>query len=308
MIQTLNTPMVDEWSEWLLHRRHGDDSNLGERIDNSVNRIRNKVLDGAKLRPNQILADIGSGTGLIGFEAIQRVGPTLKVLFADVSPPLLKHCESEAVNRGVREQCDFIQCPADRLAGIADASVDVVTTRAVLAYVNDKPAALKEFLRVLKPGGRISIAEPIFRDDAFENVALRELLEKQPPASTHPILPLLHRWRRTQFPDTMDQVAKNPLTNYCERDLFRYVASAGFSNVRMEFHVEVLPSLTDSWEALLGTSMHPLAPSLGPFLATAFTPDEAKLFEQVMRPIVEASQSTTTERNAYLTATKPLNS
>jgi ubiquinone/menaquinone biosynthesis C-methylase UbiE len=50
---------------------------------------------------------------------------------------------------------------ADSLADIADASVDVVTTRSVLIYVKDKAAALREFYRVVRPGGRISIHEPI---------------------------------------------------------------------------------------------------------------------------------------------------
>ena len=44
---------------------------------------------------------------------------------------------------------------------MADGSVDVVTTRSVLIYVKDKAAALREFYRVLKPGGRVSLFEPI---------------------------------------------------------------------------------------------------------------------------------------------------
>jgi len=50
--------------------------------------------------------------------------------------------------------------PADDLAAIPDASVDVVTTRSVLIYVRDKRRAFGEFARVLRPGGWISIFEP----------------------------------------------------------------------------------------------------------------------------------------------------
>lgn len=45
--------------------------------------------------------------------------------------------------------------PADQLAAVADASVDAVTARSVLIYVKDKAQAMREFFRVLRPGGRV---------------------------------------------------------------------------------------------------------------------------------------------------------
>ena len=52
---------------------------------------------------------------------------------------------------------------AEDLTGIADASVDVLTTRSVLIYVAEKQHALAAFARVLRPHGRISLFEPINR-------------------------------------------------------------------------------------------------------------------------------------------------
>ncbi|MHB8723679.1 MAG: methyltransferase domain-containing protein [Steroidobacteraceae bacterium] len=103
---------------------------------------------------------------------------------------------------------------------IADGSVDVVATRAVLAYVADKKAALGEFLRILKPGGRLSIAEPILQDDAFHARALRKRIE-DPSQPVDRFLTLLHRWKAAQFPDTEETFAKSPIVNYSERDLLR---------------------------------------------------------------------------------------
>ena len=47
------------------------------------------------------------------------------------------------------------------MSDVADESVDVVTTRSVLIYVQDKPRAFEEFYRDLRPGGRVSLFEPI---------------------------------------------------------------------------------------------------------------------------------------------------
>ncbi len=295
----------DEWSEWLLHRRHADDPAYERLVRAVIERYANHVLDGARLAPGMTVADIGSGDGLIAFGAIDRVGPSLRVLLTDISIPLLRHAECLAIDRGVRPQCTFLQCSAERLKDIPDATVDVVTTRAVLAYVSDKPAALREFHRVLKPGGRLSIAEPIFQDDAFEAVALRKVVDAQPPESENRFLPLLHRWKAAQFPDTEDRMALNPIANYSERDLARFVHGSGFAEIHLAFHMDIIPSLITSWDVFLGSSPHPWAPSVRTILAQQFTPEERQLFEQVLRPTIEGCQSVTTERIAYLTATKP---
>lgn len=162
----------DVWSEWLLHRRHADDPEYGRVVQEVVAGYADRVLDGAQVGADMTLLDVGGGEGLIAFHAIDRIGPSLRVIITDISAPMLRHAEAAAVKRKVRSQCAFIECNADRLNGIADSSVDVVTTRSVLAYVCDKKAALDEFRRVLKPGGRISLMEPILQDEAFYARAL----------------------------------------------------------------------------------------------------------------------------------------
>ena len=298
-------PEPDEWSEWLLHRRHADDPAYEQRVRGAIERFRDRVLDGAGLQPDSTLADIGAGDGLIAFGAIDRVGPSLRVILTDISTPLLAHAEGVAIERGVRSQCTFLRCPADRLAEIPDSSVDAVTTRAVLAYVADKPAALAEFHRILKPGGRMSIGEPVFQDDAIEVIALRKLLESKLPGSDNPFLPLLHRWKAAQFPDTPERMAASPIANFSERDLLRLVTNTGFREVRLALHIDVLPSIIHTWEVFLHTSPHPWAPPVAHILEQQFTAEERQLFEQVLRPSVESPESTVTERVVYITASKP---
>jgi arsenite methyltransferase len=301
-------PQQDVWSEWLLHCRHAGDPAYDRVVREAIAGYARRVLDGARLAPGMTVADIGAGDGLVGFCGIDRIGPSLRLVLADISAAVLRYAEAAAVERGVRDQCTFLQCSAEKLTGIPDASIDVVTTRAVLAYVSDKRAALREFHRVLKPGGRLSIAEPIFRDDALKAIELRKMVDGQIPIPAdpfRPLLPLLHRWKAAQFPDTEEQMAQNPITNYSEHELVRFVEAAGFAGVDLAFHVETVPSNITSWDVFLGFSPHPWAPALAVILAAQFTPAERQLFEQVLRPLVEARQFCTTERIAYLTAEKP---
>lgn len=299
-------PPSDVWSDWLLHIRHADDAAQERALQTRLARYADRVLDGAMLSAGMTLADIGAGDGLIGLRAIERIGPSLRVLMTDISAPLLRHTEALAAQRGVMDQCAFIQCSAESLDGLKEAEVEAVTTRAVLAYVPDKAAALREFHRILKPGGRLSIAEPIMRDDAIEACSLRKMVEGMPDRAGDNFFHLLHRWKSAQFPDTEEKMAVNPIANYGERDLVRFALEAGFTDIHMELHVDVRPAPVDSWDVLLRTSPHPLAPRLGDILAEQFTEQERFFFEQVYRPQVESGRLLAAERTAYLTALKPL--
>jgi arsenite methyltransferase len=97
----------------------------------------------------------------IAFGALERVSPSGHVIFSDISQDLLDHCQAAAAAEGLLDRYQFVLTSADCLTDVADASVDNVTTRSVLIYVKDKAAALREFYRVLRPGGRVSLFEPI---------------------------------------------------------------------------------------------------------------------------------------------------
>jgi SAM-dependent methyltransferase len=185
--------------------------------------------------------------------------------------------------------------------------VDAVSSRAVLAYVADKPAALREVLRVLKPGGWLSLAEPVLRDEALRTLALRQHLEAPPAGSGPPeaFMALMLRWRAAQYPSTPEQLAASPIANYTERDLVRWAQEAGYAEIHLELHVDVQPSRVPSWEVFTAQSPHPWAPSLRSLLAQQFSPAEAALMEQVLRPVIESGQAMTTDAIAYLRARKP---
>jgi ubiquinone/menaquinone biosynthesis C-methylase UbiE len=299
-------PTADLWSQWLLHGRYADDTEFKQAVDAVVDRYIERLLEGAQLAAGQTLLDVGTGEGLVAFRAIERAGPDLSVWLTDVSEAMLRHAETQASERGVRNQCTFLRCSADHLEGMADASVDVVVTRSVLAYVSDKTAALREFHRVLKPGGRISLAEPVYLDDALAASALRTVIDSNPPDRVSPLTVLLHRWKAAQYPDTVEKILKSPITNYSERDMIRFAQMAGFAELHLELHIDTLPSIVRSWDVFINSSPHPLAPPLSVIMSEQFTAEERQLFERAMGSVIQDPKAVTTDRMLYLTGKKPL--
>lgn len=292
----------DVWARWLLGDRHAGDEALKARIDADVGRYIDRVLDGAGLAPGMTLLDLGAGDGGLALRALDRLGATGRVILTDVSQPLLDHARARLGAAGSRAV--FLRLAADRLTPITERSVDAVTSRAVLAYVGDRPAAFAEAFRVLKPGGTLSIAEPVFRDEA----ELARLLAARVEAgggALDPLLPLYARWKAAQFPSTPDSIASTPITSFGERDLLALAQQAGFTDLHLSFCIDVRPAPPQSWASYTGTSPHPLAPSLATIMAREFSADERALLESTLRPAVEAGGLPQTDRIAYLTARRP---
>jgi arsenite methyltransferase len=306
-------PAPDLWAHWLLHGRFGGDPAIEQMVRQDVQRFRDRVLDAAQLAPGMTLVDVGAGEGLVAFGALARIGPTLQVVLTDISPALLELCRHTAAQLGVQDQCRFLQGSAERLAGVADASADVVALRATLAYVPDKIAAFHEFFRVLRPRGRLSLAEPILQDEAFEACSLGKLIAAQPGHKDIDFLRLLYKWKSAQYPVTEERIWHNPITNYSERDLVRFARHAGFVEIHVELHIDHrLSAIGDgggggaaSWDAFVSISPHPGAPNLRQIMADRFTPEERSRLEQIMRPQVEGRRWISTDVVAYMTAVKP---
>ena len=91
----------DEWAEWLLHRRHGGDPEALRRTLAWLYPIRDRVLANAHLGVGDIVLDVGCGDGLIAFGALDKVGPSGRVVFSDISQDLLDHSRALAEQIGV---------------------------------------------------------------------------------------------------------------------------------------------------------------------------------------------------------------
>ncbi len=101
--------------------------------------------------------DIGSGSGTDVLIASTRVGPKGKVAGLDMTQAMLNKARCNAAKMGAT-QVEFFEGNAEKFP-LPDASVGVVTSNGVLNLIPDKPRAFAEIFRVLRPGGRIQIAD-----------------------------------------------------------------------------------------------------------------------------------------------------
>jgi arsenite methyltransferase len=284
----------DQWHRWLLESRHGGDPDHAERVRQELLPVRDEVLDRAALRPGDTLLDVGTGDGLIAFGALDRLGPAGRVIFSDISADLLEHCRAVATAAGQLDRCAFVRASADRLTSVDDDSVDVVTTRSVLIYVADKAGAFAEFCRVLRPGGRISIFEPI-----------NTLMHGNPTQflgyDIEPVADIAAKLG-ARF-DAMQPPATDPMVDFDDRDLVRLAEQAGFGEVRLDLRVTVTASRAPvPWDRFLRSSPNPKVPPLGDVLGGALTAAELAAFTAHLRPLVENGRGERRRAVAYLTA------
>jgi ubiquinone/menaquinone biosynthesis C-methylase UbiE len=287
----------------VLRRRDGGDDGLRRHGTSLLAGYRDGVLDRAAVVDGDVLLDVGTGDGLIGFAALERVGPGGRVIFSDVSADLLTECRCRAAADGLLEHCQFVHAGAEELRGIADRSVDVVTTRSVLIYVRRKQAAFAEFFRVLRPGGRLSIFEPVnsFSVRETEGEAGRTLFGLNLAA----VGDLAAKVYRVY----VDDLGADPMLDFDERDLLRWVRAAGFTGIELDFRAEVevaYPMPTTDWEVLKKVAPNPLAPTYEEAIRQALTEDEQDRFEHHVRTALAAGPpGRRTLATAYLRAVRP---
>ena len=109
------------------------------------------------VRAGDTVLDIGSGSGTDAIIAARRVGPMGKVHALDLTEAMRAKLQRNAACAGV-SNIDVIAGNAEQIP-LPDQSVDAITSNGVFNLVPDKPRALREMLRVLKPGGRIQISD-----------------------------------------------------------------------------------------------------------------------------------------------------
>jgi len=109
------------------------------------------------LGPGEHVLDLGSGAGTDSLVAAQMVGTEGRVTGVDMTPEMVATARASAAELGAGN-VEFVEAEAERLP-LADASFDVVISNGVIDLVPDKDAVFTELHRVLRPGGRLQLAD-----------------------------------------------------------------------------------------------------------------------------------------------------
>jgi len=114
------------------------------------------LLDQLHIESGQAVLDVACGPGTVTRQAAVRVGPSGRVTGCDLSPSMLELARSKA-SVGASAPIEYQECPADSLR-VPDDDFDRVTCQQGLQFFPDRPAALGEMRRALRPGGQVGIA------------------------------------------------------------------------------------------------------------------------------------------------------
>jgi ubiquinone/menaquinone biosynthesis C-methylase UbiE len=256
------------------------------------------VLEGAAIQEGEVVLDVGAGDGLIAFGALPLVGESGRVIFADVSQDLLDVSRGLANELGAGDRCEFVLARAEDLDPLADESVDIVTTRSVVIYVKEKQRAFDEFHRVLKPGGRLSIFEPI------NSFGFPEAEGRYCGFDVSPVADLAAKVKRVEQRLADDAT----LVDFDEQDLVAFAERAGFRSVELTYEAcvehQARPHwLADvSWDTFLRIAPNPLAPTLAETVDQALSPGEAERFLGHLKALYEGRKGTSRQAVAYLRA------
>ena len=227
------------WTQWLKQNRFaGQTKEMQEQTMRWLEAVRDVILVYADIKPHETILDIGTGTGLLAFKALELQNCEGKVIFSDMFQDCLDDCKNVLEASGVTTGYELLQSPVEHIA-LSESSVHKALMRSVLVHVVNKQAAINEIYRVLKPGGKLCAFEPIIRS----NTRYWEIL--------HPAF--IDRYE--DFKKAENEIMENPMDSLCnfdEKTLRMNLEIAGFSSPEVQLQevkskYVVQPNMVREW-------------------------------------------------------------
>ncbi|MDD3151032.1 MAG: class I SAM-dependent methyltransferase [Candidatus Gastranaerophilales bacterium] len=282
--------IVKNWTEWLVKSRFEYMSE--EQKTQTLNwlfSVRDKVLDRANLKKDDVLIDIGTGTGLLTFGAYEKVK---KVIASDKFPDCLDECLKIAEQCEISANFEVMQSDAEKI-NLSDNSVDVVVMRSVLVHILDKQQCFNEFYRILKPKGRISLFEPILSS----NTKYTELVYPDEITDFYKI---------KEVENKIMSDKNSPLMNFNDISLKENLETAGFLNIQVDKSTEqstymVLSSMIEPW---FDAQPSPGSKSFREKFLDYLLENEVNLFIKELKNILNKKEITVKTCSVYISANK----
>jgi arsenite methyltransferase len=124
-----------------------------------------------RIEEGATVLDLGCGAGTDLLIAAQMVGPEGRAIGIDMTPSMLERARQSAEEMGLTN-VELHEGLIESLP-LEDESVDVVISNGVIDLVPDKEAVFSELDRVLRPGGRLQIADVIIHKEVSEDARKR---------------------------------------------------------------------------------------------------------------------------------------
>jgi SAM-dependent methyltransferase len=124
-----------------------------------------------RIEPGTVVLDLGCGAGTDLLIAAQMTGPAGRAVGVDMTPSMLERARASARDMGL-SNVELHESLIETLP-MPDASVDVVISNGVIDLVPDKDVVFDEIDRVLRPGGRLQVADVVIHHEVSEDARAR---------------------------------------------------------------------------------------------------------------------------------------